>query len=682
MAAGHQDIVRSVAWSPDGRLLATASADQTLKLWDGGTLELKHENRPSDAALLVVVWSPDGRYLATGSVDRTVRLHDASTANVIRSCTQHKDSVLSLAWSPNGKLLASGSADRTAKIWSAERLEVCESLEGHRGSVRGVGWSPDGKTLATGSTDRTCRVWTSSVLRLWHKHRSLKKELESRPNWIRCMTWSADGKTYVTGSKDRTLSLWDSRTDERLWTQQGVADVGSQAFDKPSRMIEKKRERMDEWTRVVAWSPDQRQIAAAADDALRVFEASSGAVLQNWGGMSEVFCLAWSPDGRSLAAAMRTWIEILSDALTRPLALTGHRERVISIGWSADGARLASSSIDHSIRVWRMPNQATSRFLSEAECELEAVDCHVNSLSWSTAGCKIAGGAEDGSIFIWDATTGSLIRRLVGHGHSVTHMIWGADDQWLASSARNGEVILWLCDDSWRIINRFLAPRHPRITLDLSMQPEDIAVPTIANRELAVRSWALDISSFVNNKPSKPERVSLGRFPGPQQNVAAAIKPPANVLRQTLPIDNQPDEARKLRVFLSYAREDSTKVRDLYSRLKGDGIQPWLDEIDLKPGDEWGERIPFAVRESDIVLVCLSQHSIRKNGYLQKEIRIALDTADEKAEGIRYLIPVKLDDGPVPNRLARWQWVNLFEDSGYQRLVEALKEHRNELGLN
>lgn len=126
-------------------------------------------------------------------------------------------------------------------------------------------------------------------------------------------------------------------------------------------------------------------------------------------------------------------------------------------------------------------------------------------------------------------------------------------------------------------------------------------------------------------------------------------------------------------MFLCHGSGDKPAVRELYRRLSGDGFRPWLDEEDLIPGQRWETEIGKAVRESDIVLVCLSQRSASKEGFVQKEIRFALDTADEKPEGTIYVIPVRLEECEIPERLAQWQWVNIYEKTGYARLLVALR---------
>jgi len=138
---------------------------------------------------------------------------------------------------------------------------------------------------------------------------------------------------------------------------------------------------------------------------------------------------------------------------------------------------------------------------------------------------------------------------------------------------------------------------------------------------------------------------------------------------------------RQLRVFLCHASGDKPAVRNLYRRLRSDGIAPWLDEEDLLPGQDWQLEIPKAVRSSDAVIICLSSRAITKAGYVQKEIKDALDVADEQPEGAIFLIPLRLEECEAPERLRRWQWVDLFQETGYERLLRALRARAESLGL-
>lgn len=136
---------------------------------------------------------------------------------------------------------------------------------------------------------------------------------------------------------------------------------------------------------------------------------------------------------------------------------------------------------------------------------------------------------------------------------------------------------------------------------------------------------------------------------------------------------------KPLRVFLCHGSGDKDSVRLLYNRLRADGIDSWLDEEKLLPGQDWRSEIPKAIRDSDVIVICLSKKTITKEGYVQKEIRQALDVADEKPEGTIYLIPAKLEECPMPDRLSNKHWVNLFEEKGYAHLISALRSRAKTL---
>jgi hypothetical protein len=130
---------------------------------------------------------------------------------------------------------------------------------------------------------------------------------------------------------------------------------------------------------------------------------------------------------------------------------------------------------------------------------------------------------------------------------------------------------------------------------------------------------------------------------------------------------------RRTPIFLSYAREDGERVADLYERLSDEGFKPWMDRKDILPGERWRACVQGAIRASDFFLVCLSAHSVNKRGFIQKEIRDALDICQEMLDSDIYLIPVRLEDCDVPERLRDFQWVDLFERGGWAQLVRAIR---------
>ncbi len=137
-----------------------------------------------------------------------------------------------------------------------------------------------------------------------------------------------------------------------------------------------------------------------------------------------------------------------------------------------------------------------------------------------------------------------------------------------------------------------------------------------------------------------------------------------------------------LRVFLCHSSTDKPTVRSLYTRLSSEkNIDAWLDEKKLLPGQDWDLEIKKALRDSDVIIVCLSRNSISREGYIQKEIMNALDIADEKPEDTIFIIPLKLEDCQTPRRLSRWQWVNYYDENGYEMLMRSLRHRASKLAV-
>lgn len=135
-----------------------------------------------------------------------------------------------------------------------------------------------------------------------------------------------------------------------------------------------------------------------------------------------------------------------------------------------------------------------------------------------------------------------------------------------------------------------------------------------------------------------------------------------------------------LRVFLCHASDDKPAVRTLYAKLRDAGVQPWLDEEDLLPGQKWKVEIPKAIRASDVILVCLSQRSVKKDGYIKREIEFALDIADKLPEDAIFIIPLRLEECDFPDRVGDWHGVDLYAPRGYERLLRALQVRATEVG--
>lgn len=209
----------SVAYSPDGRTVASGSQNGRLWLWDATTGEHKHSLEGHTQAIWSVVFSLDNGMLASGSDDNTIRLWDATTGRHLRTLEGHTDWVRTIAYSPDGDILASGSWDRTIRLWDATTGEHKQILKGPK-EITLVAYSPDGLTLASGSGDQTIQLWDASTGKY-------KQTLEGYASWSGGVAYSLDGNTIAGASYDATIRLWDTTTGEHRQTLEGHEEVST-----------------------------------------------------------------------------------------------------------------------------------------------------------------------------------------------------------------------------------------------------------------------------------------------------------------------------------------------------------------------------------------------------------------------------------------------------------------------
>ncbi len=461
---GHTAGLYRIAYSPDGKRLATASIDKSAKVWDPTTGKELLTLCCHAQDVWGIAFSPDGTRIATSSYDKTAKVWDATTGKELLTVCCHNMEVTGVAFSPDGARLATSSLDKTAKVWDistalntgAATGKELFTMTGHNGGVGGIVYTLDGKRLATSSwndePENSARIWDA-------ENGKLLLTLTGHTSSLWDITASPDGKRVATGSADGTARIWDSNSGQLLTT-----------IFSPGINLR------------IAFSPDGKQLVTGATD-VRIWDIATGQLVQTLAGHTgEVWGAFFSPDGIHLAtgsrdgtarvwdispAGSRDWLTFapagshlvysadgtrlansssgntakILDALTGKelLTLSGHTNTIRSVAFSPDGTRLATASVDQTVKVWDL---ATGKQLLSLSTPTFPFPAGLR-LTFSPDGQRIAAASSENSARVWDVATGKELLALRGHAQPVVGAAYSPDGSRIATPCLDGTAKVW-----------------------------------------------------------------------------------------------------------------------------------------------------------------------------------------------------------------------------------------------
>ncbi|MEH2053289.1 nSTAND1 domain-containing NTPase [Nostoc sp.] len=444
---GHEKEVTNVFFSPNGKTLATASRDRTIQLWDLNGRKLKTFTNQIDVKS--IVFSSDGKTLATADRENIVKLWDLNGRQLKK--IKYKGNEGSIVFSPDSKTLATTSEDKTVKLWDLNGKEL-QTFKGHKANITSIAFSPNGKTLGAVDEDKNVKVWDLNAKELYDF---------SVDNTVTKIFFSPDGKTLASATEDSSIELQELESKKSTTFkghQQNITSVAfsrdgntlvSASYDSTIKFWDLKDKRSQTFKTFtgdhnftsIAFNPDGKTLASGnGTGTIELWNLNSHNPQSFGENQENVTSLIFSPDGKIIASAEaknnENIIKVWNSNGKELQTFRGHQGNINSVIFSPDGKILASASEDKTIKLWDLNSNGN---------ELQTFKGHkesVNSIAFSPDGKILVSASNDNTLKLWDLN-GKKLHTFRGHQGNINSVIFSPDGKTLASASEDKTVKLW-----------------------------------------------------------------------------------------------------------------------------------------------------------------------------------------------------------------------------------------------
>jgi RNA polymerase sigma factor (sigma-70 family) len=564
--------VSTVAFSPDGRLVAAGSAKGAAHVWEADTGKAVHQLRGVGDYVHALVFSPDGRALLSAVQNGPVAVWDVTTGKPLAALPGQEHQIHSLAYSPDGKLLATGGGSGQIRLWEWPARKERWHVAAHPDSVQTLSFSPDGRALASGSAESAVRLWDVA------SGKSLCPTAGHRER-VTSVAYSPDGGTIITGAWDCTVRLWDAASGkERATLAVGTREEGARSQDRVATVSH------------LTLAPDGKLLAVVrGDEAVRFWELPSGKEVRSMRGS----CVAFSPDSRLIACGGRGdqagdlnmgVIRLYERATGRLVReLRGHKTQIAALAFTPDGKVLLSRGIVLFGMRTGEPGESEAEFLrawdvatGEQRRTFPGMTL-IPSLTLSPDGRTLATNDDGGkTVVLLETATGGRRAELRGHTETLFRVAFAPDGRTLASGSMDGTIRLWDLP-SGKEIGRLEG--HRGWVLDLAFSPDG---RRLVSASLDTTALVWDVARYTRRERA-PVRLSadklrsawedLGGDAGKAYRAAGALAAEQGVafLAERVRPAVAPD-AKRVAKLLAALADERFEVREQASReLEGVG---------------------------------------------------------------------------------------------------------------